>query len=87
MMLEAGCAGSSRHGLPRGRRDAGRHAAARRVRGRLGLLHRARSASTGIPALVRAVEARQPTAGSAAGGASFDILGGAIDDLAADAAA
>jgi FAD/FMN-containing dehydrogenase len=36
---------------------------------------------SGIPALVKAIESRQTDPRLGAGGASFDILGGAIDDL------
>jgi FAD/FMN-containing dehydrogenase len=43
--------------------------------------------AAGIAALVAAVEARQRDPRLGAGGASFDILGGAVDRLAADATA
>jgi FAD/FMN-containing dehydrogenase len=43
--------------------------------------------SAGIARLTRAVEARAADNRLAAGGAAFDALGGAVDDVAADAAA
>jgi hypothetical protein len=43
--------------------------------------------SAGIARLVQAVETRAADSRLAAGGASFDALGGAVDDVAADAAA
>jgi FAD/FMN-containing dehydrogenase len=43
--------------------------------------------AAGVEALVAAVAARQRDPRLGAGGASFDILGGAVDDLAADATA
>jgi FAD/FMN-containing dehydrogenase len=86
MLLEAGCSSRSETAchvgdetpggtLPRDAFVAGSDFFDRRI------------GSAGIARLVNAVEARAADSRLAAGGAAFDALGGAADDLAADAAA
>jgi FAD/FMN-containing dehydrogenase len=86
MLLEAGCASLSQTAC---------HVAAETPGGTLGRdafvagsdFFTRPIGSAGIARLVQAVEARAADRRLAVGGASFDALGGAVDDVAADAAA